>query len=1163
MNPNVSVSPLIGDVLRIRSRYIRAVNIERDLNDEAALEGYLLTDTVRDALARLCVGLQSGSSQRAWRITGAYGSGKSAFGLFLSSLFTHPILKRSVVGRLLEDEAPDLLPKAKKLPRYELLVITGGRSDASVALARALAHRVAARRGSPSQKQLLVKLDTFVSERAARRVSPHDFLILLSEASAYLGSGVSASEGLLLVVDEMGRWLEYAADPETDIDASFFQGLAEACGGAVRGIPLAIVGILHQRFEDYAGGRRDRRSGLEWAKVAERFEDITFAQSFESASKLIARSLESDPVIYKRAGVTPRASDLYGHAVKVGMVVASTLQFGKSGAAALYPFHPVALAAAMTLFRRFGQNERSMFSFLLSSEPFALQDFIGRSYVGPDVWYRIHHLCDWLIAQGTLRTLEDERLKRWALLQEVLRAAPVYDELEVKCLKTVGLLNLLEPQPGLSVTRDNIAFALTDLVDGKAVQATLSKLIEKCLIYVRPATQELCLWPQSSVDVASELAKIRKNTPPLIRLGPLIDHLPRTRPVVAHRHYLETGTLRAAQVSLVDDVEDVVKRVAQPLQSDGAILIVPCYPDQDVASISSRLRDISATADSGVLLALRRISEDDLEVADELVAWTQLERNCDELRVDAFARSEVRQSIHRLSAAITHRLADLRVPSHGGTDTAWWHRGASVRITDGRSLNRQISEIFTDLYRQAPVVRNELINRSSVSTAAAAARQRLIERMFTHSGVENLGIEMTPPEKAIYLSVLKDSGLHALHQDVWAFRQPGKGSEWRAAWSGLYDLLDQRGLVSIQQVLTHFGGAPFGMRDSITLIMAVTFLLVHRHQLILRERGTYLTQVDGSHIARLIKRPESFELHMINAESAMAAALDVYRDVLSRHLGLSTLDLTVAEVTRHLYEWYLALPEYTLNSAQLDPTHRIALALMGKAGDPIELLMTGLPMALGMPVKVGRSDVEAKLNLELLRAKLQTFLNTCSGHLIALRAKLLKVMAEEIGVRDVSDVRAHIVTLADKAEGEFVDYTLKSFIQRSCDGARTEDQWLDSLASLLGGRGIETWHDDTLLRFRAELRRIYSLLTRVVVLAKLSRKDSGVDHAVVAMHVVDQKGNERFVALPANAKGAMPPEHVDELRAALDRFPVPAYVLAHFLLEYSAALPSTPPESVS
>jgi hypothetical protein len=1152
---NTSSGTLIKDALSVRSRYVRAVNIGRDLGDTSALDGYLMTDGVRHALSRLCQGLMASSSQRAWRITGSYGSGKSAFGLFLANLFTHPLSKRSAVGRLLDVDSPELLALAKKLPRYEVIVVNGTRSDASLALANALLEHVNQRRSTPTQKQLIKRLDAFIAAREKGQKTPAAVLTLLAEVRNYLASGINAAEGLLLIVDEMGRWLEYAADPDTDIDASFFQTLAEECGGRVRDIPVAIVGILHQRFEDYAAGRRDKRSGLEWSKVAERFEDITFAQSFESTARLMAQAMASDSVAYKRAGIGARASVIYSQAVKLGVIESGLFPGGMAESAHLYPFHPMALASAVALFRRFGQNERSTFSFLLASEPFALQDFIGRRRLSADSWYRVHDLCDWMLAQGSIRTLDEDRLKRWALLQEVLRAAPVYEEVEVQCLKTVGLLNLLEPQSGISITAELVAYAVADQVDAKPVLEAISKLVKKGLLYLRPATQELCLWPQSSVDVASELARVRKAMPSLTRLGNLIELLPLPRPVVAHRHYLTTGTLRTAQVQLVEDLRDVPKLVSAPLASDGEILVVPCYPDEDYKAVAERVEELSASTPEGRLLALRRITEDDLELADELSAWNRLERECADLRVDTYARNEVRQSIHRLTSALVHRLADLRSPMQGSKDASWWHCGSVLEIADGRGLNRQLSLIFDRRFPQAPKVRNELINRNVISTAAAAARQRLLERMFSHANVEDLGIEQTPPEKAIYLSVLKDSGLHALHQGQWSFQTPVRGNDWHLAWTSLYDLLEEKGLVSTRDVLTHLAAPPFGMRESVALLLIGAFLCVQRHNVILRERGTYITQLEDSHIARLIKRPETFELHMVHAQSTMSAAFEVYRDVLTSQAPGDELAATVPELTRRLYDWYLNLPEHTLNTAHLDMTHRAALALLGKSGDPVELLTVGLPLALGVLKQAQPIDAASKLNLQLLHSRLESFLRAGSERLNVLRTDILKVMAEEVGVRDPSAVRSHVVALANKVQDEVVDYALKAFIQRSSDGQRNEAQWVDSLASLLGGRSLETWHDDTLLRFRAELRRVYTLLTRVVALAKLTGKRAGPDHAMVAVHVVDQKGLERFITVPADAKGLMPADQMDDLRAVLSRFPVPAYALARLLLEYSVQLP--------
>ncbi len=78
---------VIGDLLKIGSRFLRSAHLERDFEDPAVLSGYVLTDFTRSCLGRVVRGLKPSSGQRAWRMTGDYGSGKSTFALLLTHWF--------------------------------------------------------------------------------------------------------------------------------------------------------------------------------------------------------------------------------------------------------------------------------------------------------------------------------------------------------------------------------------------------------------------------------------------------------------------------------------------------------------------------------------------------------------------------------------------------------------------------------------------------------------------------------------------------------------------------------------------------------------------------------------------------------------------------------------------------------------------------------------------------------------------------------------------------------------------------------------------------------------------------------------------------------------------------------------------------------------------
>ncbi|MGA2264432.1 MAG: hypothetical protein ABSH28_23750, partial [Acidobacteriota bacterium] len=83
MNPEKRVA----DLFNISNRFLRSINLERDFQDPSALSSYILTEFAKQCFDRLKIGLAPQSGQRAWRITGDYGSGKSSLALVLAHWF--------------------------------------------------------------------------------------------------------------------------------------------------------------------------------------------------------------------------------------------------------------------------------------------------------------------------------------------------------------------------------------------------------------------------------------------------------------------------------------------------------------------------------------------------------------------------------------------------------------------------------------------------------------------------------------------------------------------------------------------------------------------------------------------------------------------------------------------------------------------------------------------------------------------------------------------------------------------------------------------------------------------------------------------------------------------------------------------------------------------
>ncbi len=88
------------DILPVAARYTRSVHIARDFGTTPrALAGYQATPLVLQTLERICTGLHPDSSARAFSLVGVYGTGKSAFGLFLAHyLGSTPARRRALIA---------------------------------------------------------------------------------------------------------------------------------------------------------------------------------------------------------------------------------------------------------------------------------------------------------------------------------------------------------------------------------------------------------------------------------------------------------------------------------------------------------------------------------------------------------------------------------------------------------------------------------------------------------------------------------------------------------------------------------------------------------------------------------------------------------------------------------------------------------------------------------------------------------------------------------------------------------------------------------------------------------------------------------------------------------------------------------------------------------
>ncbi|MCR4319661.1 MAG: hypothetical protein NUV74_04910, partial [Candidatus Brocadiaceae bacterium] len=530
----------ISDLLKLNNRFFRSVHLERDFRDTDALSGYILNDHTFSCFERIAKGLKEQSGQRAWRITGDYGSGKSSFALFLARWFSGQELPLQI------RKAIDYRQFAEVKPYFVPVLITGSREPLSLAILKALHRCVSTLYVGSRKPSQLADLERLLQLK--EEVTDDQILNLVLEVSNKIVTD-DKGNGLLLILDELGKFLEFSALYPERQDVYLLQRLAEAASRSAEK-PLFIVGLLHQGFSTYAD-QLSQSGQREWEKISARFEEIIFNQPIEQISTLVTSALSV------HTNLLPRE-----HFIEFKKSMEALIQLGWFGSAPvkkvllenaskLYPMHPTVLPVLIRLFSRFGQNERSLFSFLLSNEPFGLQAFAERSVTSGE-YYQLHNLYEYIRFNFGYRLSVQSYRSHWNQIDSLIESFATEHVLELNILKTVGILNLLNCSD-LLATEETITLAIAGTNSSNLTPKQIRTAIEtlqkgKRVLYRRGAAGGFCLWPHTSVDLEQAYERASRALGTLNRIANMVKDYIEPRPIVARRHYIQSGNLRYFEV---------------------------------------------------------------------------------------------------------------------------------------------------------------------------------------------------------------------------------------------------------------------------------------------------------------------------------------------------------------------------------------------------------------------------------------------------------------------------------------------------------------------------------------------------------------------------------------------------------------------------------------
>ena len=966
--------------------YIPSVNIELNSIEEFQ---YIITENVRIAAGNIINSFNSG--HHSFSIIGTYGTGKSSFILALEDDLKNgneDIVKRDVLRHVLG---------------YEFMNIVGD----YVSLCSLLASKLKCHKEN-----------------------------VLDALSSYYQQLRKQNKFLIIVIDEFGKILEYAANNNPEKELYFLQKLSEYVNVPSRNIILLTT--LHQNFGSYAA-KLSEAQRKEWQKVKGRFKEIVFAEPVEQLLYLTAKQINFNRHLSEPEKVSFNLIYNLGQCSKI---LNKSLQM--KTAEQLYPLDPISAVCLTLAIQRYGQNERSLFSFLTAKGNGSISEFeadtthtynMARLY--DYLTYHFYTAINEMNADSTgwrAITVAVERVETSDLSEEIINHC-------LNIVKTVGLLNIFFN--GIIV---DIDFLVTygenalGIVDVKEIIGILENM--KVLRYARYKSQYI-LYEGTNLNLESELFKAASIVSvPQLSVDDIAPYI-KQKATVASSTYYKTGTPRYFEYRVFNEPTIVETNG----DIDGCINLI--FPLSD---IEETVKEMSSTKMSGAsIYGYFRNTERIIKHLYEIKKLDYVLKNI--ALDDKIASTELNNQksfeVLQLNEAINSSLTD--------GSTIWYFNGESVEIQSVRDFNKLLSDVCDIVYWKTPIIRNELFNRQKLSSAISLARVNLLDAMLANSDKEDFCIEGFPPEKTIYYTLFKESGIHCQDNNGQWFLGAPSSENLRSLWDVSVEFINSsvdkpRKLSELSKILRT---APYKLKQGVIDFWIPIFLYITQQDFALYNGSSFVLNINKEVFELIQKRINEFSIKAFRISGVKLEFFKRYRQFLRKDDSITVSADSLIDTIKPFFLFYKRLNPYAKHTNKFDSVYTVKFRnVLSCATDPAKTFFEDLPAALGY--KELDNEEFTSQYLDLIRNAVRE-LNSCYDNLID---RIEEKIVEHLGVDNNYESYKEIMARRyESIDPRILTPKTRAFLGRILAPAETKREFIEKLSIVITDKRLDETKD--------------------------------------------------------------------------------------------------------
>ncbi len=988
----------------MQNSFTPSINIQRDTLKNL---NYIPTSNAQSTFDQLVIYYQTGI--RAFSIIGSYGTGKSAFLWALNQTLQS---KKNYFR---------FSSQFKKGTTFEFINLTGSFKSLKDILAEKVNHTA-----KNSSTAVIKAIDN------------------------YYQLATTADKVLVIIVDEFGKHLEFAAKNKPEEELYFIQQLAEYVNDSNKQIML--ITTLHQNFTTYSHNLNEQQRN-EWRKVKGRLKELTFNEPVEQLLILAADYMRNTNLSTPSKNLNKLVKLLEKNKVlAIGHNIATEI------VSDLSPLDLLSASVLALSLQKYGQNERSLFTFLNSNDKYSIRNYDHKD----NPYYNLSCIYNYLINNyySFLSTKYNPHYVQWTSIKSAIEKIdgnfddPDLRKAAIKIVQTIGLLNIFASK-GAKLDKDFlIAYATYSLGLTNATHV-IEALEHLKIVRFRKHRNQYILFEGTDIDIEGELLNVTSKIQP-ISSNEIVIALEKhfTLPYLPAKavHY-KKGTPRFFKFELSDTP---INRIPKG-QVDGFINLV-FSENMDKKQFMAKTKKCQ----EAILYALFKNTEEIASTLLEIRKIDYLIANNQEISTDTIAIKEFKNLQENETKKLNNLVLDQLFNQQ--STIIWSYKGEEIFIGNQTQFNKKLSAICDDIYTATPIFKTELANRELISGAISSARKKYFTALTNNWKKPDLGfsVKLFPPEKTIYLSLLKNTGIHTQSATLNFELTKPEDESFNQLWT-ISELflksaqINRQNLSEFEKVLSN---KPLKLKKVFIDFWLPTFLFIRRNDFALFRSGIYVPDLTDGEIDLMYKNIADYQIKAFNVSGIQLDIFNRYRDLLQLEQSDSPKQQTFIETIKPFLIFYHQLPKYTRQTTHGLSTHTIKFREAIKtATDPETTFFEDFPKALGIHdlTKLKNNEAALKVYVNHLQNAIRELRTAFDELLNRVEAFILK----DLGYHNLSfkAYKAKITKRYKSIKRHLLLPHQKTFFARLQAPIDQRDAWLNTLGAALMRKSLEELQD--------------------------------------------------------------------------------------------------------